>query len=111
MALTLPLQILDGVCRCCGFPSGFDEAASSSSTFSQSAQDQFASIIVNNSSLIDLFRWKRVSKTFQKAAERRLASFSRIDVRIYEGLAELRNHRCKKGNNFFFKFEIRFFND
>jgi hypothetical protein len=93
MALTLPLQILDGVCRCCGFPSGFGEASSSSKTF---PHDQLANIIINNASLIDCFRWKRVSRTFRKAAEKRLASFSRIDVRIYDGLAELRNHQCKK---------------
>jgi len=91
MALTLPLQFFDGLCRCCGITGEFEGPSSSSI-----AQERLAKIIIENASLTDLFRWRRVSGAFKRAAEARLSSFTRIDVRVYDGLTDLRNHHCHK---------------
>ncbi|KAE9556358.1 hypothetical protein FO519_000398 [Halicephalobus sp. NKZ332] len=91
MALTLPLQVFDGIFRCCGISGGFEGPSCSSIS-----QERLAKIIIGNASLTDLFRWRRVSGAFKRAAEARLSSFTRIDVRIYDGLADLRNHHCEK---------------
>jgi len=90
MALTLPLHFFDGVCRCCGIP------RQSTSTLAASEQNRLADYIVANASLFDVIRWRRTSKSFRRAADRRLERFTRIDVRMYNGLAELHGHSCHR---------------
>uniref|UniRef100_A0A7E4VMG9 F-box domain-containing protein n=1 Tax=Panagrellus redivivus TaxID=6233 RepID=A0A7E4VMG9_PANRE len=67
-----------------------------SSTSGGLCHERLAKIIIDNASLIDVLRWRRVSGAFQKAAKERISSFTRIDVRIYDGLADMRNHKCDK---------------
>uniref|UniRef100_A0AC34QT43 Uncharacterized protein n=1 Tax=Panagrolaimus sp. JU765 TaxID=591449 RepID=A0AC34QT43_9BILA len=91
MALALPLQVFDGIYRVCGL--GRSSQVPSSSKI---CQERLAKIIIANASIIDVIRWRKVSGAFKKAADKRLSSFSRINVKVYKNLTELRSHNCKK---------------
>lgn len=84
MALILPLQFLDSFRRCCCS----DDACTSTDT-----EGKLAEILVNKASLFDVIKWQRVSSRFRKAAQKRLDSYTRIDVQVYAGLKKLREHK------------------
>ncbi|KAI6187898.1 hypothetical protein M3Y98_00295400 [Aphelenchoides besseyi] len=91
MALTLPLHFFDTLCRCCG--SVANEGTSQSAT----EIDRLAQAIVANASLFDMIKWQRVSKAFRLAAQDRFKNYTRVDIRVYNGLHKLHNHHCEKG--------------
>ncbi|VBB34579.1 unnamed protein product [Acanthocheilonema viteae] len=80
MALTLPLHVVASVQRCCSNRAG-----------TSSLPDQIIELIVNRSSLFDIIKWQQISKSFQRAAEKRLDMYTMIDVKVYNGLRQLRN--------------------
>ncbi|CAD5214834.1 unnamed protein product [Bursaphelenchus okinawaensis] len=84
MALTLPLQIFEKIYQCC----------SNEENSSKNANYRLAERLLEHATLIDLLKWRRVSKTFRRAADNRLKSFTRIDVRVYPGLNDIYNNRC-----------------
>ncbi|CAG9539072.1 unnamed protein product [Cercopithifilaria johnstoni] len=79
MALTLPLHVVASVQRCFTNQAG-------TSTFS----DQIIEHIINRSSLFDIIKWQQISKSFQKAAQKRLDMYTMIDIKVYNGLQQLR---------------------
>ncbi|KAI6214841.1 hypothetical protein M3Y94_00315900 [Aphelenchoides besseyi] len=90
MALTLPLHFFDTLCRCCG--SVANEGTSQSAT----EIDRLAQSIVANASIFDVIKWQRVSKAFRLAAQDRFKNYTRVDIRIYNGLHKLHSHHCEK---------------
>nr|CAD2137250.1 unnamed protein product [Meloidogyne enterolobii] len=81
MALTLPLHFFDGLCRL--LPPRF------STNPSTSEQNRLIEHLAVHCSIFDQIRWRRVSKTFQRAIDNRLRQFTRINVRCYNGLAQM----------------------
>uniref|UniRef100_A0A914KVV4 F-box domain-containing protein n=1 Tax=Meloidogyne incognita TaxID=6306 RepID=A0A914KVV4_MELIC len=81
MALTLPLHFFDGLCRL--LPPRF------STNPSTSEQNRLIEHLTVHCSIFDQIRWRRVSKTFQRAIDNRLRQFTRINVRCYNGLAQM----------------------
>ncbi|VDD93210.1 unnamed protein product [Enterobius vermicularis] len=81
MALMLPLQVVDSFCRRC---------CSSNACTSNYDEKKLAELLVNKASLFDVIKWQRVSKKFRKAAQKRLNSYTRIDVQVYSRLKKLR---------------------
>ncbi|VDM93309.1 unnamed protein product, partial [Litomosoides sigmodontis] len=43
------------------------------------------------SSLFDIIKWQQISKCFQRAAQKRLSMYTMIDVKVYNGLQQLRH--------------------
>lgn len=80
----LPLQVMDSFRRCC---------CSTNACTSTSIEEQLAEILVNKASLFDVIKWQRVSTRFRNAAQKRLNSYTRIDVQVYAGLKKLREDR------------------
>jgi hypothetical protein len=89
MALTLPLHLFDGLCRL--LPPRF------STNPSTSEQNRLVEHLIINCSIFDQIRWRRVSKTFKNAIDSKLRRFTRINVRCYNGLAQM-CEECE-GNN------------
>ncbi|MCP9257914.1 hypothetical protein DINM_001290 [Dirofilaria immitis] len=79
MALTLPLHVVASVQRCCSNHAG-----------TSNLPDQIIDLIVNRSSLFDVIKWQQISKSFQKAAQKRLDMYTMIDIKVYNGLEQLR---------------------
>lgn len=80
MALTLSLQFFEQLYRHCA-PAG--ESAE------QLAERRLAQLLLARCSLLDLIRWRRVSRAFRQAADARLRTFTRVDLRVYRGLERL----------------------
>uniref|UniRef100_A0A915M2H7 Uncharacterized protein n=1 Tax=Meloidogyne javanica TaxID=6303 RepID=A0A915M2H7_MELJA len=111
MALTLPLHFFDGLCRL--LPPRFSTNPSTSeqnrliehlavhcsifdqlySTLGRICGDTIRVYLIKEIKVIgsdfDLIRWRRVSKTFQRSIDNRLRQFTRINVRCYNGLAQM----------------------
>ncbi|CAJ0956940.1 unnamed protein product, partial [Mesorhabditis belari] len=86
MAL-LPLSVYDELRRC------FCEAGTS-----QQDKTPIARRFCANASLGDLLRWRTISRAFLKEADARLAQFTRLHIKVYEGLYHLHKQRtntCK----------------
>ncbi|EFO13362.2 hypothetical protein LOAG_15167, partial [Loa loa] len=43
------------------------------------------------SSIFDIIKWQQISKSFQRAAQKRLDMYTMIDIKVYNGLRKLRN--------------------
>ncbi|VDM98128.1 unnamed protein product [Thelazia callipaeda] len=80
MALTLPLHVAASVQRCCS-----NQACTSKFT------DEIIKLVINKASLFDVFKWRQISKGFQRAVEERLDTYTMIDIKVYSGLRHLRN--------------------
>lgn len=89
MALTLPLHLIDGLCRCCGIIP--------STSLSTIQHNRLAEFLIADVSLFDVIRWRRVSKAFCRAADQRLSNYKLVHVRMYNGIAKLRNYPNEKG--------------
>uniref|UniRef100_A0A1I7STZ2 F-box domain-containing protein n=2 Tax=Bursaphelenchus xylophilus TaxID=6326 RepID=A0A1I7STZ2_BURXY len=83
MALTLPLQIFETIYKCCAG----EESSSKHCNY------RLAERLLEHATLMDLIKWRRVSKAFRRAADNRIKAFTRIDVRVYPGLNEIHNHQ------------------
>lgn len=88
MALTLPLHLIDGLCRCCGLIP--------STSLSVVQQNRLADFLIADASLFDVIRWRKVSKAFCKAADNRLSNYKFVHIRMYNGIAKLRNFPNEK---------------
>ncbi|KJH40239.1 hypothetical protein DICVIV_13821 [Dictyocaulus viviparus] len=76
----IPLTVYDNLRRAC------------CSMFASSSQTDHAGIadrIIANASLVDVLRWRGVSRRFRIAAQRRLACYTTIHVRVYDDLCKL----------------------
>uniref|UniRef100_A0A915Q2F0 FBD domain-containing protein n=1 Tax=Setaria digitata TaxID=48799 RepID=A0A915Q2F0_9BILA len=80
MALTLPLHVAASVQRCCSNRAGTSSFA-----------DEIIELIVNRSSLFDIIKWQQISKGFQRATQKRLDMYTMIDIKVYNGLKQLRH--------------------
>lgn len=92
MALTLPLQIWEQVYSHCYH----------GKTNAQKAEERLAEIIVKNANLLDLIKWRRVSRAFKEAVTKRLSGFKRVDVRVYPGLNKMYLDRERGKNSDYF---------
>lgn len=90
MALTLPLHIFDGIYRCFRHSPGFYLCANE--------EERLAEALISDATIFDVIRWRRISSVFQRVADQRLKSYKRINVRMYNGLAQMHNHKCDRGN-------------
>ncbi|KHJ77621.1 hypothetical protein OESDEN_22759 [Oesophagostomum dentatum] len=76
----IPLTVYDNLRRvCCSL------FASSSRT----DHTEIAERLIAHASLADVLRWRSVSRRFRAAALRRLARYTTIHVRVYDGLSKL----------------------
>ncbi|VDN57127.1 unnamed protein product [Dracunculus medinensis] len=84
MALILPLQLLDSVvrCYCC---SNYDNS-----------RTRIIEILINRASIFDVIRWRRVSRAFRAAAQKRLDRIRIIEVRLYSNLRQLRESKQRR---------------
>jgi len=89
MALILPLHFFDGIYRLIPPRTSYQTPLE---------QSRLATFLTANASLFDLIRWRRVSKAFKQAADNRIRNFKRIDVRCYDGLAQLQEDKRTKEN-------------
>uniref|UniRef100_A0A0R3S7C8 F-box domain-containing protein n=1 Tax=Elaeophora elaphi TaxID=1147741 RepID=A0A0R3S7C8_9BILA len=80
MALTLPLHVVASVQRCCSNRAG-----------TSSLPDEIVELIVNRSSLFDVIKWQQISKSFQRAAQKRLDLYTMIDIKVYNDLRQFRH--------------------
>ncbi|KAI1717250.1 hypothetical protein DdX_06987 [Ditylenchus destructor] len=92
MALALPLQFFDGVCRWAG-------CIGPSTSMTVEQQQRLADFLVADASLFDVIRWRRISRAFRRAADRRLQNYTRIEVRMYKSLAQMHGHNCEKDSH------------
>ncbi|KAF8355481.1 hypothetical protein PRIPAC_97104 [Pristionchus pacificus] len=85
----LPLTVFDCIRRACRY--NLLDAYSPSDM-----EYQLAERILAHASLADLLRWRTVSVAFRKAATKRISSYSKMHIRVYDGLTELRaKSKCK----------------
>uniref|UniRef100_A0A915D8R3 F-box domain-containing protein n=1 Tax=Ditylenchus dipsaci TaxID=166011 RepID=A0A915D8R3_9BILA len=63
---------------------------------STAEQERLANFVLSGASLFDVIRWRRISRVFKKVADKRLAAFTRIEVRMYTGIAQMHGHNCNK---------------
>ncbi|VDN94006.1 unnamed protein product [Brugia pahangi] len=85
MALTLPLHVIASVQRCCSNHAG-----------TSNLPDQIIELIINRSSIFDIIKWQQISKKFQRAAQKRLDMYTMIDIKVYNGLQQLRHNTKAK---------------
>ncbi|ETN72059.1 hypothetical protein NECAME_04530 [Necator americanus] len=76
----IPLTVYDNLRRVC---------CSMFASSSQTDHSEIADRMIANASLADVLRWRCVSRPFRKAALRRLARYTTIHVRVYDGLSKL----------------------
>ncbi|KAK5975481.1 hypothetical protein GCK32_005125 [Trichostrongylus colubriformis] len=76
----IPLTVYDNLRRVC---------CSMFASSSQTDHYEIAERLIANASLADVLRWRGVSRRFRAAALRRLARFTTIHVRVYDGLCKL----------------------
>lgn len=94
MALFVPLQLIDSFCRCCGIAS---TSLRGGPPISVKEERRLAELLIADaSSIFDIVRWRRVSKIFREVADKRLRSYTRVDVRMYDGIARLHKHVYEK---------------
>uniref|UniRef100_A0A1I7Z410 F-box domain-containing protein n=1 Tax=Steinernema glaseri TaxID=37863 RepID=A0A1I7Z410_9BILA len=86
MSLSITLEILDGVRRYLWPHRHY-----------LPSPDRLAEYLLAEAALFDLLRWRRVSRSFRDAADRKIKMISRIDVKLYDGLRDL--HRCCGANS------------
>ena len=97
MALILPLHIFDGIYRCCAASSKSLRYNNINNKFLTSKQaERLAETLIAEASIFDVIRWRRISTAFQRAADKRLKNYFRINVRMYNGLAQMHNHNCER---------------
>ncbi|VDM54455.1 unnamed protein product [Angiostrongylus costaricensis] len=83
----IPLTVYDNLRRaCCSM------FASSSRTDHSAIADR----IIANASLVDVLRWRGVSRQFRIAAKRRLSRYTTIHVRVYNDLCKLYERKSSK---------------
>ncbi|KAL6723237.1 hypothetical protein Aduo_018264 [Ancylostoma duodenale] len=76
----IPLTVYDNLRRVC---------CSMFASSSQADHSEIAERMIANASLADVLRWRGVSRRFRAAAQRRLARYTTIHVRVYDGLSKL----------------------
>ncbi|GMT36336.1 hypothetical protein PFISCL1PPCAC_27633, partial [Pristionchus fissidentatus] len=79
----LPLTVFDCIRRACR-SSLLDEYTPADMAY------HLAEAMLAHASLADLIRWRTVSRAFRKAAAKRIGGYSKMHIRVYDGLAELR---------------------
>ncbi|GMT07320.1 hypothetical protein PENTCL1PPCAC_29494, partial [Pristionchus entomophagus] len=85
----LPLTVFDCIRRACRY--NLLDAYSPADM-----ECRLAERILAHASLADLLRWRTVSATFRKSATKRISSYSKMHIRVYDGLTELRaKSKCK----------------
>ncbi|KAE9414662.1 hypothetical protein Angca_001914 [Angiostrongylus cantonensis] len=83
----IPLTVYDNLRRAC---------CSMFASSSRSDHSAIADRIIANASLVDVLRWRDVSRQFRIAAKRRLSLYTTIHVRVYNDLCKLYERKSSK---------------
>uniref|UniRef100_A0A1I7XNG6 F-box domain-containing protein n=1 Tax=Heterorhabditis bacteriophora TaxID=37862 RepID=A0A1I7XNG6_HETBA len=86
----IPLTVYDNLRRVC------------CSVFASSSRVDHTAIadrLVAGASLVDVLRWRRVSRAFRDAAVNRITQYTNIHVRVYDGLCKLYMRRTENMEN------------
>ncbi|KAJ1346699.1 hypothetical protein KIN20_001587 [Parelaphostrongylus tenuis] len=83
----IPLTVYDNLRRAC---------CSMFASSSRSDHSGIADRIIANASLVDVLRWRGVSRQFRVAAQRRLSRYRTIHVRVYNDLCKLYERKPSK---------------
>ncbi|TMS36378.1 hypothetical protein L596_003556 [Steinernema carpocapsae] len=91
MSLSIALELFDR----------FRQCLCPQQAISTTDHGRLAEQILAGATLFDLLRWRRVSSTFKRVADRRIKMISRLDVKLYAGLRSLHKGSsiCPKPGN------------